>query len=100
MSPETLRALSAPAIPATHGFYDECMMGEARFSLGFMKPSPLWPFGNEGSFGAPGAGGSLGFADPMAGIGYAYITNQMGTSLTGDPRDLALRNAVYSIIQR
>lgn len=100
LSPETLQALSAPAIPATHGFYDECMMGEARFSLGFMKPSPLWPFGNEGSFGAPGAGGSLGFADPRADIGYAYITNQMGTSLTGDPRDLALRNAVYSIIQR
>jgi CubicO group peptidase (beta-lactamase class C family) len=65
-----------------------------------MKPSSLWPFGNEGSFGAPGAGGSLGFADPKAGIGYAYVTNQMGATLTGDPRDLALRNAVYSIIQR
>jgi len=29
-----------------------------------------------------------------------YVTNQMGTALTGDPRDLALRNAVYSIIHR
>jgi hypothetical protein len=53
-----------------------------------------------GSDGAPGAGGSLGFTDPRAGIGYAYVTNQMGTTLTGDSRDLALRNAVYSIIQR
>ena len=59
------------------------MMGEARFSLGFMKPSPTWPFGSEGSFGAPGSGGSLGFADPQAGIGYAYVTSQMGTTLTG-----------------
>lgn len=98
LRPETLHALSAPPIPATHGFYDECMMGDVRFSLGFMKSSPSWPFGNEGSFGAPGSGGSLGFADPKAGIGYAYVTSQMGTTFTGDPRDLALRNAVYSII--
>jgi CubicO group peptidase (beta-lactamase class C family) len=76
------------------------MVNDVRFSLGFMKPSPMWPFGSEGSFGMPGAGGSLGFADPKAGIGYAYVTSQMGTSLTGDPRDLALRNAVYSAILR
>jgi CubicO group peptidase (beta-lactamase class C family) len=96
---ETLQLLSAPAIPATHGFHDECMMGDGvQFSLGFMKPSPAWPFGSEGSFGSPGSGGSLGFADPKAGIGHGYVTSQMGTSLTGDPRDLALRNAVYSII--
>jgi CubicO group peptidase (beta-lactamase class C family) len=99
LRPETLQALSAPAIPATRGFYDECLLGEVRFSLGFMKPGPTWPFGSEGSFGAPGSGGSLGFADPQAGIGYAYVTSQMGTTLTGDPRDLALRNALYSIIQ-
>jgi CubicO group peptidase (beta-lactamase class C family) len=99
LRPETLDALSAPAIPPTRGFYDECLMGEVRFSLGFMKPSPVWPFGSEGSFGSPGSGGSFGFADPQAGIGYAYVTSQMGTTLTGDPRDLALRNAVYSIIQ-
>lgn len=99
LRPETLQALSAPAVPATRGFYDECMMGDGvQFSLGFMKPSPVWPFGSEGSFGTPGSGGSLGFADPKAGIGYAYVTSQMGTALTGDPRDLALRNAVYSII--
>ena len=98
LRPETLLALAAPAIPPTHGFYDECLMGDLRFSLGFMKPSPLWPFGSEGSFGSPGSGGSLGFADPKTGIGYAYVTSQMGTTLTGDPRDIALRDAVYSII--
>lgn len=99
LRPETLQALTAPAIPAAHGFYDECFMGDGvQFSLGFMKHCPVWSFGNEGSFGFPGSGGSLGFADPKAGIGYAYVTNQMGTALTGDPRDLALRNAVYSII--
>ena len=96
---ETLQALSAPAIPPAHGFYDECMKGDGvQFSLGFMQHCLVWSFGNEGSFGSPGSGGSLGFADPKAGIGYAYVTNQMGTALTGDPRELALRNAVYSII--
>lgn len=99
LSQETLQALAAPAIPSAHGFYDECMMGEGvQFSLGFMKHGPVWSFGSEGSFGQPGTGGSLGFADPNTGIGYAYVTNQMGTALTGDPRDLALRNALYSII--
>lgn len=99
LRPQTLQLLSAPAIAPTHGFYDECMMGDGvQFSLGFMKHGPVWSFGSEGSFGSPGSGGSLGFADPKTGIGYAYVTNQMGTALTGDPRDLALRSALYSII--
>jgi CubicO group peptidase (beta-lactamase class C family) len=74
------------------------MKGELQFSLGFMKPSRAWPFGSARSFGSPGSGGSLGFADPTAGIGYAYVTSQMGTRLTGDPRDLALRGALYSAL--
>lgn len=99
LRPETLRLLAAPAIPPTRGFYDECMHSDGiQFLLGFMKHCPVWSFGSEDSFGQPGSGGSLGFADPKAGIGYAYVTNQMGTSLTGDPRDLALRNALYSCI--
>lgn len=98
---ETLDLLAAPAIPPAHGFYDECMKAEGvQFSLGFMKPSTVWPFGSASAYGSPGAGGSLGFADPAAGIGYAYVTSQMGTCLTGDPRDVALRDALYSVIQR
>ena len=96
---ETLDLLAAPAIPPTRGFYDECLKGEAQFSLGFMKPSPLWPFGSASSFGSPGSGGSLGFADPTAGVGYAYVTSQMGTALTGDPRDVALRDALYAALK-
>ena len=96
---ETLDLLAAPAIPPARGFYDECMKGEGvQFSLGFMKPSPVWPFGSASSFGAPGSGGSLGFADPRTGVGYAYVTSRMGTRLTGDPRDVALRDALYSAI--
>jgi CubicO group peptidase (beta-lactamase class C family) len=96
---ETLDLLAAPAIPPARGFYDECMKGEGvEFSLGFMKSTPALPFGGARAFGAPGAGGALGFADPAVGIGYAYVTSQMGTHLTGDPRDLALRDALYSAL--
>ena len=96
---ETLDLLAAPAIPPTRGFFDECMKANVQFSLGFMKPSSVWPFGNSSSFGSPGAGGALGFADPVAGVGYAYVTSQMGTRLTGDPRDVAIRKALDSAIK-
>jgi hypothetical protein len=69
---DTLDALAAPARPPTRGFFDECLKGEVQFSLGF--------------------------ADPDGGIGYAYPTSRMGTIFTGDPRDVALRNALYSAL--
>ena len=64
-----------------------------------MKPSETFPFGHPGAFGAPGAGGSMGYADPQAGIGYGYVTNRMGTDLQGDPRDVALRAAIPEIVR-
>jgi CubicO group peptidase (beta-lactamase class C family) len=96
---ETLDLLAAPAIPPSHGFYDECLKGEVQFSLGFMKPSVNWRFGGERSFGSPGTGGALGFADPDAGIGYGYVTSRMGTVFTGDPRDVALRDALDAALR-
>jgi CubicO group peptidase (beta-lactamase class C family) len=59
-----------------------------------MKSTPALAFGSASSFGSPGAGGALGFADPATGVGYAYVTNKMGTRLAGDPRDAALREAL------
>lgn len=96
LSQATLDVLAAPATPSASGFYDECLRGEARFSLGFMKPSQTVPLGSPSSFGAPGAGGAMGLADPERGIGYGYVTSQMGTALTGDPREVALRDAVFA----
>ena len=96
---ETLQLLAAPAVPPTRGSYDECMkIRGAQFSFGFMKSTPALPFGSAKSFGSPGAGGAMGFADPEAGVGYAYVTNKMGTRLSGDPRDVALRDALYAAI--
>lgn len=98
---ETLDLLAAPAIPPTHGFFDECMKARGvEFSLGFMKSCPAFRFGGGRSFGAPGAGGAMGFADPDAGVGYGYVTSQMGTTLTGDPRDVALSAALYASLAK
>lgn len=94
LRPETIDALKAPAIPARHGFFDECLRGPVQFSLGFMKPGESMPSWHPGAFGMPGAGGSMGYADPETGIGYGYVTNRMGSHLQGDPRDVALRSAI------
>ena len=97
----TLDLLAAPATAPARGFYDECMKGDGvRFSLGFMKPGPAFPFGGPRAYGAPGAGGAMGFADREAGIGYRYVTSRMGTSLSGDPRDMALRAALDAALRR
>lgn len=98
LRPETLEALTAPATPARRGYYDECFRGPSKFSLGFMKPSGFIDFGSEAAFGAPGAGGSMGFADPAARLGYGYVTDKMGAQLQGDPRDLALRRALAMVL--
>lgn len=93
---ETLQELMAPAAPAAHGFHDECIKGDVEFSLGFMKPNAGFPFGSASSFGHPGAGGSLGFADPETQTGYAYVPNLKGVTMGGDPRDVAIRRALFS----
>lgn len=94
---ETLRQLMAPAIPPTHGFRDQCLKVEIQFSLGFAKLGAEDTYINPGAFGHFGAGGSLGFADPHAQIGYGYIPNRFLMSFE-DPRDNALRTALYRSI--
>jgi CubicO group peptidase (beta-lactamase class C family) len=51
------------------------------FSLGFLRPSRLMPLLGPRSFGHPGAGGSLGLADPDMGIGFGYVMNHMASDL-------------------
>jgi len=95
---ETLQQLMAPPVAPLRGFRDGALKAEIRFSLGLAKPDPKKPFGHPSSFGNPGSGGSFGFADPQAEIGYGYVLNGMGARSLEDPRDLALRNAMYRSI--
>ena len=70
-------------------------------SLGFLKPGPELAFGSsQRAFGTPGAGGSFGFADPDARLGFAYVMNNMNFEMFDDPREKALRDAVHRSIGR
>lgn len=95
---ETLDALMAPAVRPQRGFRDECVLTEWELSLGFQKPNAGIPFGRPGAFGTPGWGGSFAFADPEAKLGYAYVMNRMNAGQGSEPREEALRDALYRVI--
>lgn len=78
---------------------DDLVLGRpSRFGLGFQLTQPERPLGpNPGSFGHFGAGGSLGFADPDAGVAFGYVMNRGGPQWR-DPRNSALIDAVYACL--
>ena len=75
------------------------------FTLGFMKDpvdadgvklrSTFGPSAH--AFGHPGAGGSIAFADPDRGIGFAYVMNQMEAGVLPNRRAMALIEALYEM---
>ena len=71
---------------------------ETRFGSGFFLNGGFSPLLSDNSFGHAGAGGSLGFADPAAGVAFGYVMNQMAFDLAGDPRANALIAAVRSCL--
>lgn len=78
---------------------DRILSVETHFGLGFMLPSTFSPMGPDGCFGHPGAGGSVGFADPGAGLVFGYVMNRMDANLAGDPRPRALVAAMYASVE-
>ncbi|MFD7894258.1 serine hydrolase domain-containing protein [Streptomyces sp. NPDC059743] len=76
---------------------DRVLVVATRFGLGYMLHGPAAPLLGPGSFGHPGRGGSLGFADPESGIAFGYVTNGMRKGVTADPRAQALVRAVRSV---
>ncbi|MGW3492563.1 serine hydrolase domain-containing protein [Streptomyces sp. NPDC001020] len=73
---------------------DRVLVVATRFGLGYMLHGGASPLLGPGSFGHPGRGGALGFADPESGIAFGYVTNGFRTSVTADPRAQALVRAV------
>jgi CubicO group peptidase (beta-lactamase class C family) len=75
-------------IPAHRSFY---------MSLGFWRACPPMPMVGPKSFGHPGSGGSIGFADPDAEVGFGYVTN-LWSFRTGEPRASSLAAAVVACL--
>lgn len=94
ISPEVSSDISRAAADPTGGRADLVLFDDTRFSLGYCKPWDGFQFGTPTAFGTPGAGGSLGFADPARKLGFAYVMNRLDYHMFDDPRELALRNAV------
>jgi CubicO group peptidase (beta-lactamase class C family) len=83
---------------------DLVLQMETSFSCGFMR-DPVDAFGaktrqtfgpHTAAFGHPGAGGSVAFADPVNGMGFAYVMNQMEPGVLPNSRAMALVEACYT----
>lgn len=90
LSPATLEAARAEESSGP----DRVLVVNTRFGLGYMLHGTASPLLNAGSFGHPGRGGPLGFADPESGIAFGYLTNGYRKTVTADPRAQALVRAV------
>ena len=70
----------------------------ARWGTGFQLSSPpTQPMLGPRSFGHAGAGGQLAFADADRGVGFAYLSNQMGGY--GDARARSLTEALRDALR-
>lgn len=69
---------------------DKTLLTQTRFGLGCMLDQPQVPNATFGlgpkAFGHPGAGGSVGFADPEREVAFGFVTNTLGPYVLMDPR--------------
>ena len=98
---DTLAAMGETAV-ATHE--DATLLIPSRFSLGFMKSMDNRRAPGAGrdsailssaAFGHVGAGGSVGFADPVARMSMGYTMNKMGLGILMNERGQGLVDAAY-----
>ncbi|HEY7373789.1 MAG TPA: serine hydrolase domain-containing protein [Polyangia bacterium] len=91
LAPQTLAAACAVQSDGP----DRVFGAHTRCGLGFVLPPSLGVASGPRSFGHAGSGGSLGFADPAAGVAFGYTPNQMGGVAAGDVRTRGLVDALY-----
>ncbi|MDJ0311957.1 serine hydrolase domain-containing protein [Arthrobacter sp. H35-D1] len=69
------------------------------FGVTFMKSNPRMDFGSAQAFGHDGANASLGFADPLYGIGFGYVpawNEEGGTAGRAMQLSVAVRKALLA----
>jgi CubicO group peptidase (beta-lactamase class C family) len=90
LSEETLRAVSAEQV-----FGIDRVFGDTScFATVFMKAHARMPFGSYRAFGHDGASGSLGYADPVYGLGFGYVPQR------AEPGGIGCRNFELSAAVR
>lgn len=95
---ESLRWMTEPIVQGE----DRILLSTTSFACGFMK-DPVQDgiksrtlFGPSlRAFGHPGAGGSVGFADPENRVAFAYVMNQMEPGVFPNPKALRMIEAFY-----
>jgi CubicO group peptidase (beta-lactamase class C family) len=93
LSQQTLAAV----YPCRSWDYDQVLRKELGFSYGFLKEGRGVFSPNAETFGHAGLGGSMGMADPVTSMAFAYVMNRMDHRLRS-PRCLALCVAVYQCL--
>ena len=88
VSPEMMVKMSTAVTP--NGEADLCLVIPTSFGMGFMTHNNFIPYSGLGTFGHPGAGGSVSFADPGREMSFSYVMNRMGDGLVGDQRSARL----------
>lgn len=94
LQPETLARATEPRVDGP----DAILGVPTVFGRGFMRPPALAMTSGPGAFGHPGAGGSLGLADPETGLAMGYVMNRMAPGLSGDVRAAELVRAAYAAL--
>jgi CubicO group peptidase (beta-lactamase class C family) len=77
---------------------DACLIMPTTFGMGFMTHGGFTPYAGAGSYGHPGAGGSVGFAQPERQLAFGYVMNQSARNLAGDVRAANLIAATTAVI--
>ncbi len=91
----THSAEQARGIDAIFGGASRVALGYGRSIGGGMSLGP-----NDEAFGMQGIGGAVGYADPIAEVGFGYAMNQTFMNAGTDPRPRALSTALYEAIAR
>jgi CubicO group peptidase (beta-lactamase class C family) len=96
LSPEAIGRMAA----VQHDQIELLQERHYRQGLGVLLNSPdaVYMGPNPEAFGHHGIGGSIGFADPGARVGFGYSVNKMHAVGTNGPRARRLIDALYGII--
>ena len=99
LKPETIARMGRVSA-ATHE--DATLLLPTRFGLGYMVSTDNRAIEGadsallgEAAFGHVGMGGSIGFADPEAGMSFGYAMNRMGAGILLNERGQSLVDAAY-----